>query len=179
MNIDQTIAQLLEREGGYVNNPADRGGETMFGITEPVARAFGYQGPISMLPKTTAAAIYRARYWFQPRFDQVALVDQGVAEELLDTGVNMGTGVAARFLQRALNVLNNGAADYPNLTVDGAIGAMTLYALRAFVARRSLEGRAVLLRMLNAQQSVRYMEIAEANASQEQFEYGWQRARVS
>jgi hypothetical protein len=40
------IDALIEREGGYVNNPADKGGATNFGITEAVARANGYAGPM-------------------------------------------------------------------------------------------------------------------------------------
>ena len=42
--IDRLIEALIEREGGYVNHPADRGGPTRFGITEAVARAHGYRG---------------------------------------------------------------------------------------------------------------------------------------
>jgi hypothetical protein len=55
---------------------------------------------------------------------------------------------------------------------------MTITALKAFLAARGKTGETVLVRMLNAQQSVRYIELAEANASQESFEYGWQLNRV-
>ena len=41
MNIDELIDALIEREGGYVNHPSDRGGATKYGITEAVARAPG------------------------------------------------------------------------------------------------------------------------------------------
>lgn len=34
MNIEQYLQELIKREGVYVNNPADRGGATKFGITE-------------------------------------------------------------------------------------------------------------------------------------------------
>jgi hypothetical protein len=36
----------------------------------------------------------------------------------------------------------------------------------------------VLLRLVDAQQAVRYMDIAEANQSQEEFMYGWVLNRV-
>jgi len=36
-NIDELIEDVIEREGGYVNHPADRGGATNWGITEAVA----------------------------------------------------------------------------------------------------------------------------------------------
>ena len=44
LGIDQLVEALIDREGGYVNHPADRGGATCFGITEAVARAHGYGG---------------------------------------------------------------------------------------------------------------------------------------
>ncbi len=55
--VERLIDSLLEREGGYVNRPADRGGPTCFGITEAVARAHGYRGPISHLPREEAETI--------------------------------------------------------------------------------------------------------------------------
>ena len=68
----QLVDALIEREGGYVNHPADRGGATNFGITEAVARAHGYGGAMRELPRREAVAIYRRLYWLRPRFDQVA-----------------------------------------------------------------------------------------------------------
>jgi lysozyme family protein len=108
MNITDTITALIQREGGYTNNPDDKGGETNFGITAAVARAFGYTGPMGSMTQQVARDIYAQRYWHQPRFDDVDMVSELVAEELLDTGVNMGTATAGKFLQRALNVLNQG-----------------------------------------------------------------------
>ena len=49
-DIDQLIDELIAREGGYTNHPADRGGPTRYGITEAVARAHGYDGPMALLP---------------------------------------------------------------------------------------------------------------------------------
>ena len=34
--VDRLIEGVLEREGGFVDHPADRGGPTCFGITEAV-----------------------------------------------------------------------------------------------------------------------------------------------
>jgi len=131
MKIDQYIDDLIAREGGYVDHPADRGGATNWGITEQVARAFGYHGRMQDMPRSVAKQIYVERYWRAPGFDQVNEHSAAVAEELLDTGVNMGPAVAGRFLQRALNVLNLEGKTYPDVVVDGAIGRMTIAALRA------------------------------------------------
>ncbi|HET9352640.1 MAG TPA: glycosyl hydrolase 108 family protein, partial [Sphingomicrobium sp.] len=85
MDVDDLIDELIEREGGYVNHPADRGGPTRFGITEAVARAHGYAGPTALLPREEAADIYRRLYWLRPKFDEVASRAPRVAAELFDT----------------------------------------------------------------------------------------------
>lgn len=177
-HVQQYITDLIAREGGYVNHPADRGGPTIWGITEHVARAFGYTGAMQDMPQSVARQIYLERYWVQPGFAEVEKFSTPIADELFDTGVNMGTGVAAKYLQRALNVLNLEAKTYPDVNVDGAIGKMTLAALRAFLAHRGRDGHLVLWRLLNSQQGVRYIELAEARPSQEQFVYGWVLHRV-
>lgn len=151
----------------------------MFGITEQVARAYGYLGDMRNLPRAAAVDIYLSRYWVTPKFDQVACYSPRIAEELMDTGINMGTGTATKFLQRALNALNKRASAYPDIAVDGALGEITLFALKEFLKLRGKPGEAVLFKMLNAQQSVRYMEISERNPSQEDFQFGWQNTRVA
>lgn len=178
MNPTDYIDKVIGREGGYSNNPADKGGETIWGITAAVARAFGYTGQMAQMPRDTAVAIYRTRYWTQPHFDQVQAIDADIAEKLLDVGVNMGQATGVKFMQRALNVLNNQGRAFPDIAVDGGIGNMTLAALKAYIDQRGNDGRRVLLGMIASQQSVKYVEIAEANPTQETFEYGWQLNRA-
>ena len=134
MDIDVLIDAVIDREGGYADHPADRGGPTCWGVTEAVAGADGYEGAIPALPR--------------PGLDQVARRAPFVAAELFDTGVNMGPAVASSFLQRALNALNRGAADYPDLLLDGRAGPRTLAALDAFLAHRAPGGETVLLKAL-------------------------------
>ena len=98
VDVDQLIDALIEREGGFVNNPADKGGPTCFGITEAVARANGYPGPMRLLPREQAVAIYKRLYWLRPRFDEVTKRSVRLAAELFDTGANMGPAVAVTFL---------------------------------------------------------------------------------
>lgn len=179
MSAETYLAALIEREGGYVDHPADRGGPTNHGITEQVARAFGYHGWMQDMPRSVAKQIYIERYWVAPGFVHINDHSAAVAEELLDTGVNMGTGVAGRFLQRALNAFNLEAKTYPDITVDGAVGRMTIAALRAFLAHRGKDGHLVLVRALNAQQGERYLQIAEGRPSQEAFTFGWFLHRVA
>ena len=178
VNADQLIDGLIDREGGYVDNPADKGGPTCFGITEAVARANGYAGDMRQLPRDEAAAIYQRLYWLRPSFDQVAQRSGAVAAELFDTGVNMGPAVAATFLQRALTALNRNGSDYPDLVPDGRIGPQTLAALDAFLKVRGSSGEMVLLRALEALQGERYLRLAERRPANEAFLYGWLANRI-
>ena len=177
--IDELIDELIEREGGYVNHPADKGGPTRFGITEAVARAHGYGGAMAEMPRDEAVAIYRRIYWIRPRFDQVSGRAPRVAAELFDTGANMGPAVAATFLQRALTALNRGARDYADLVPDGRVGPATLAALDAFMDVRGRDrGETILLRALEALQGERYLRLAEKRPANEAFLYGWLANRI-
>lgn len=175
---DRFIDPLLAREGGHVDHPDDRGGETAWGITEQVARAQGFAGPMAALSRGAAKAIYRRTYWEAPGLQAVARLSDAVAGELLDTGVNMGPGAAARFLQRALNVLNGKGRHWPDVAVDGRIGPASLAALAALLKRRGPAGEAVLLKALNGLQAARYIELCEAREPNESFAFGWLAERV-
>ena len=178
-DVDRLIDALIEREGGYANHPADTGGPTCFGITEAVARAHGYAGPMRQLPRDEAAAIYRRLYWTRPGFDEIEKRSPRIAAELFDTGVNMGPAVAATFLQRALTALNRNGKDYPDLVPDGRVGAVTLAALDSYLGLRGQStGETVLLRALEALQGERYLRLAERRPANEAFLYGWLANRV-
>lgn len=178
-DIEAKLTKLMATvEGGYTNDPDDPGGETNHGITVFTARAYGYTGPMPDLPVAVAREIFRKRYWTGPRFADVLPLSARIAGELFDTGVNMGQGVATTFLQRALNVLNLQEKTYPDIRVDGAVGAITLHCLQSFLDLRGQPGEDVLYTMMNSQQAVRYIELAEKNASQEKYEFGWQLQRV-
>ncbi|OEZ98761.1 glycoside hydrolase family 108 protein [Duganella phyllosphaerae] len=177
--IKGVIDAVLRAEGGYVNDAADRGGETNFGITVAVARANGYTGAMRDMPEAVARAIYTARYIAEPKFDKVLAIHAGVAAELIDTGINMGPHRAAEFLQRCLNGFNDTGARYAPLFVDGRLGELSLGALAAFLKWRGQEGALVLLRALNGVQTERYLAITEANTTQRRFLYGWIKERVA
>lgn len=178
MSIDDIIESVLNKEKGYVNHPSDKGGETCWGITVAVARAYGYKGDMKLLPRDLAKKIYMEQYVNEPNFHKVSMRSPALGAELVDTGVNMGTGVAATMLQRWLNAFNRQGKDYPDSKVDGRVGTMTLTALDAYLAKRGAEGEAVLVRALNCTQGARYLEITEARVQNEDFIYGWLLNRV-
>ena len=167
------IGPLLAREGGYVDDPRDGGGETNWGVTAAVARANGYEGPMRAMTRDQAVALYRARYWTGPGLDRIAALSAPVAARLFDLGVNMGPGVGVTFLQRALNVLNEQGGDFADIAADGVVGPALAAALAALLRRRGPAGEAVLVKAITCLQGARYIELAEARAANEAFEFGW------
>jgi lysozyme family protein len=124
-------------------------------------------------PRDEAARLYARIYWERPGFDGIAALAPAIAAELFDTGVNMGPSVAVAFLQRALNALNRGARDYPDLVPSARIDDATVAALRQFLATRAPRGDGVLLKALEALQGERYLDLAERRPANEAFLYGW------
>lgn len=131
MNFDQAFDVLLKHEGGYSDHAADPGGKTRYGITEAVAREVGYRGDMRDLPLNLAKRIYRERYWDAVKAEQLPAQ---VRYLVFDAAVNSGVGQAARWLQRAVGVKD-----------DGMIGPQTLLALNQAdpeaLARRYLSQR--------------------------------------
>ncbi|MEK6637014.1 MAG: glycosyl hydrolase 108 family protein [Pseudomonadota bacterium] len=178
LHIDHLIDEVIDREGGYSNHPADRGGATCWGITEAVARAHGYRGEMRCLPRGEAVSIYHELYWVKPGFDAVAERAPRIAAELFDTGVNMGPGTATGFLKRTLNALNRGEVDYDDIGSTPIIDAAALSALDAFMAKRGPGGETILLKALEALQGERYLRLAEKRPANEAFLYGWLANRI-
>ncbi|MFL9899066.1 glycosyl hydrolase 108 family protein [Paraburkholderia fungorum] len=114
-SFDDAFDALIGNEGGYSNNPADPGGETMWGVTARVARAAGYMGPMNDLPRDTAKAIAKKLYWDPLRLDKL---DPRVAFQIFDANYNGGHPV----------IWMQGAA---GAKVDGLIGPATIAAVQA------------------------------------------------
>ncbi|WP_164116687.1 glycosyl hydrolase 108 family protein [Sphingorhabdus sp. Alg239-R122] len=178
MDIYKLIDEVIDREGGYSNHPADRGGETNWGITHRVARTNGFYGPMRQLSRSKAADIYRHIYWDDPSFNMVAAQAPALAAELFDTAVNMGPATASAFLQRALNVLNRNERDYNDILVDRQIGPRTLAALDAFITTRGAQAESILLKAVEALQGAKYLRLAEKRPANEAFLYGWLANRI-
>ena len=114
MTFDEAFDLLLGHEGGYSNNRQDPGGETMWGITHKVALQEGYSGDMHILPREFAKGVYRRRYWDAVKADSLP---DALRFSLFDAAVNSGVGQAVKWLQRAVDVVD-----------DGILGPMTLQA---------------------------------------------------
>lgn len=110
MNRDQAIALMIQLEGGYVNNPADPGGATKYGITQRTLDTV--RGPsfpvvlpatVADLTQSEAAYIYRAIDWDKIHGDELP---GALAPLVLNVAVNMGEPEAVKLLQECLGFVN-------------------------------------------------------------------------
>lgn len=173
------VEDLLRIEGGYVNRSDDSGGPTNYGITQGVARAYGYRGDMRALPRSLAIRIYKEKYWDSMLLDQIEKLSPSIAIKLSDIGVNCGVQRSGEFLQRILNVMNNKQALYPDIRVDGNIGPVSVATLRKFLSIRKALGELVVIRGLNCLQGSHYITLAERREKDEAFAFGWLANRIS
>lgn len=178
MTVASIIEGVIGREGNYSDHPADRGGPTRWGITERVARRNGFRGDMRTLPREEAVRIYRREYVEQPGFDKIESISPRIAEELVDTGVNMGPDVPSRWVQEWLNALNDQGRLYADIKEDGDVGPATRGALSALLRARGPDGETAMLRGLNCSQGERYKQLARGRVQNEAFVFGWLRTRV-
>lgn len=179
--IDEVIAKEIRpgKDGHYSNDPNDSGGETAWGITEYIARKYGWEGAMIDLPRHIAENIYEQRFWYEPGFYDVSTISMLIARELFDTGVNSGPERACEFLQVSLNALNRRGKDYPDIAEDFDIGPQTLDALRAYLAFRGKLGEKVLFRNLNNLQGAFLTDLSRRRQKDEDFMFGWLANRVA
>ncbi len=102
------IDRIIKREGGYVDNPHDRGGCTNFGITIGILRAWRDRQvtceDVRNLTRFEAREIYDARYI--GGFARIQSVQ--LREHVVDAGVLHGPATAARWLQAVVGVKSDG-----------------------------------------------------------------------
>ena len=123
-NFEKCLEIILYHEGGYVDHPEDPGGETNLGITKKVYEKWNGTKDMRDLTVEDVTPIYKENYWKQVKGDSLPI---GLDLCVFDFGVNAGPGRGVRFLQRILNV-----------TQDGDIGPITLSALENYLKENSV-----------------------------------------
>lgn len=184
MRFEDAFKIVLGFEGGYSNDPADRGGETNYGITVSTlesAKAKGWVPPnvtIKNLKIDHAKTIYKKGYWDVVKADSLP---HPLDLIVFDMAVNHGPNTAIKLLQESLNsILKSG----PSLVVDGIMGPKTLTAVKDVVSMDHnpwLQPNA-LVRYLCIDVLMNrvelYTSIITNNKSQEKFFKGWITNRV-
>jgi len=163
------VERLLEKEGGYVNDPNDPGGETMWGLS---TRRYP-ELDIRSLSRDDASRLYQRDFW-NPLYDRIET--QALGTKLLELTVHLPHGdtrpfyetdmTGVRLVQQALHVLGH------TVEVDGRFGPQTLLAVR-------LMNPHALLEAVKVQQVKHYAQLVAANQSLRPFLLGWLRRAVA
>lgn len=108
--MDDIIQEILDREGGYVNNKADKGGPTNMGVTLPTLGDWlGRKATVADLKLLTvedAKSLYQDLYITRPGFGIIP--NQRLLGLIVDMAVNHGVKRAIEMLQRAVGVQDDG-----------------------------------------------------------------------
>jgi lysozyme family protein len=175
------LAGVYLSEGGYADHPNDRGGKTMFGVTEKVARSYGYHGAMRDLPKHCATAamicadrIYTERYIDAPGYRPFASIEPAILYELVDSAVLHGPPKPSGWLQGSLNDICGSG-----LSVDQKVGKRTVAAYSACQQRLGKVTACVrILDRMDAAQLAYFNAIVARNPSQRVFYRGWTTRRI-
>jgi lysozyme family protein len=121
MTLNEIIADEIRREtggkkdGGYTNNPNDRGGRTQYGIAERSNPEAWADGKVDL---DEAERIYEAKYVKGPGFDRIG--NARLQAQLVDFGVTSGPGIAIQKIQGLVGA-----------KVDGVLGPESLARIEA------------------------------------------------
>ncbi|PID35510.1 MAG: peptidoglycan-binding protein [Rhodobacterales bacterium] len=134
MNVSEIIAGIVDREGGYVNDPDDPGGPTKYGVTLATARQYRLDkdgdgrvtaNDVRALTQKDAANIYRHGYYTRPK---IFMLPKALQASVFDMQVNAGN--------RAVKILQEVLAEFGEpVEVDGAIGPQTADAAKRVYAQ--------------------------------------------
>ncbi len=100
-DFDRALVFVLKAEGGKVDDPADPGGRTAFGITQRTYDAFrgiGNERDVWLIESTETRAIYEVNYW---RAGGCDALQWPTSLAHFDACVNLGVGQAGKLLARA------------------------------------------------------------------------------
>lgn len=147
MSFAAAVAFILEREGGYVDDPKDRGGATKYGITHgTLARARGApvtKADVQALRITEAVGIYEEHYWKASSahvLDDLGLHRLAICH--VDAAVNHGSARAIKLLQATVGVKADGV--FGPLTRAAVLGANEDEAIAEYLRRRAAYFRAIV-----------------------------------
>ena len=163
----KSLNAVLKHEGGFVDDPDDRGGATNRGITQKTLSDWRGKevtaADVQALTETEAGGIYKARYWDKMSLDLI--VSQGMAEAVMDFGVNAGPKTAVRALQAAVNWVEKEGA---KLAEDGIIGPITIRAVNTTTERM------LILKFFEVRARY-YLNISRSRPVNRKFLYAWMR----
>lgn len=171
---DECFKLVLDSEGGYSDNTDDKGGKTNWGITEATLNSAYRAGLVShndikKLTADEAKAIYKTNYWDKCKCDALpAPLDYLV----FDAAVNHGVGGAGKLLQKSINRCVGANI----ITIDGAIGPLTLNALAFYLDKYKSActfPMELICHVFLLERVELYNSIIAKDPSQKTFIHGW------
>lgn len=169
-NFDQAIKTVLYHEGGLVNNPADPGGITNFGVSLRFLKAtnqleYDFDGDgdidasdIKCMTVDDACRIYKEQWWDKYGYSRID--NQAIATKLFDMAINMGQKQAVKLIQSSCKLLKAG------ITIDGILGSNTINAINSLNSDE-------LLKVIREDHADFYRALINKNPKLAVFEKGW------
>ena len=157
MSIEKYIVNIINREGGFVDHPDDKGGATKYGITLKTLADWRNTNitadDIKSLHVEEAYKIYKENYLVKSGI--INIKDYKLQAIMLDTAINSGVSQSVKFLQQALGIKD-----------DGIIGSVTIQCANAAILE-PLRRKYIGLR-------IRFLgRLITKNPSQAIFAAGW------
>lgn len=166
------INKVLEHEGGFVNNPLDKGGATNWGVTQTTYNQYmsaklgkSYSSTvdeIKKMPIDIAIDIYKKLYWDKIQGDKIRKYT--VALAIFDQAINRGVSSAVKQAQKVVKKLD--PMGFAKITEDGVMGPATLTALNSIAEKPFIDNYL-------AESKLFYQNIVQRNPSQSVFLTGW------
>lgn len=161
---EDSLQMVLQHEGtNFVNDPADSGGASRYGISlrfyKRKIKPDATPDDIKNLTVNDAAEIYRRFWWDRYLFADIN--SQLICNRLFDLSVNMGAPTAISCLQKAAN-----SCAGSHLVTDGMLGAKTLDAVNSIPEK-------ILYDQLITQAKAFYNDLVAKNSKDKVFIKGW------
>jgi len=154
---EKAFKLVIEAEGGFSNDPEDRGGATMWGITQAeIDTKIGHHASIEEVkafPIEKAKEIYKFKYWDRMRLDEVN--NDMLKIMFFDQGVNRGCGTVVKQVEALVSTTADGLMDTITLSKINGTNALDL-AFSFFKVSQ-----------------ISYIRIVKNNPSQMVFMLGW------
>lgn len=160
--------QVLQNEGGYVNDPDDPGGETYKGVTRKFFPKWEGWTTIDLLKKQSGfpknldsdtelqesvKTFYEVQFWSRIKGDDIT--DQDVATSIFDFAVNAGVTTSASLAQMVVGV-----------AADGIIGPQSIEAINKYNVE-------LFLAKFTLAKIARYIHIVQKRPKSKKYFYGW------